>query len=392
MSLGPLVDRVGDAGAPHRLLYLVTEDWYFASHRLSLARAAVAAGYHVTVACRVRDHGSMLRAAGCEVVPFELSRSGLAPGTEWRAWRRLVALYRDRQPELVHHVALKPVLYGSFAAHRVGVPAVVNALAGLGYLVSSSSLKARLLRPVVAAALRRALRGERSRLIVQNPEDRSALLSAGLVEPGRIVLMRGAGVALDQFFPAPEPPGPPVVLLPARMLWAKGVGAFVEAARILHRRGITARFVLAGRTDPDNPTAVPGAQLQAWADSGEVEWWGHREDIAEVLRQSAVVCLPSTYGEGVPKALLEAAATGRAIITTDTPGCREVVRDGENGLLVPPGDLAALVVGLERLLRDPELRTHLGRMGRARAESEFAEADVIRPTLELYRELLDSAG
>ena len=289
-------------------------------------------------------------------------------------------------------MALKPVLYGSFAAHRAGVPAVVNALAGLGYLVpapaSRPGCSGRWWLPPCGAPSGANAVGSSSRI----PKIVASLLSAGLVEPEQIVLMRGAGVALDQFFPAPEPPGPPVVLLPARMLWAKGVGAFVEAARILRRRGITARFVLAGRTDPDNPTAVPGAQLQAWADSGEVEWWGHREDIAEVLRQSAVVCLPSTYGEGVPKALLEAAATGRAIITTDTPGCREVVRDRENGLLVPPGDLAALVDALDLLLSDPQLRTRLGRVGRARAESEFAEADVIRPTLELYRELLDSAG
>ena len=336
----------------------------------------------------------MLRAAGCEVVPFELSRSGLAPWTEWRAWRRLLALYLYRQPDLAHHVALKPVLERVVAVHRAGVPAVVNALAGLGYLVSSSSLKARLLRPVVAAALRRALRGERSRLIVQNPEDRGVLLSAGLVEPEQIVLMRGAGVALDQFFPAPEPPGPPVVLLPARMLWAKGVGG-LRGGRAHppternHRPLRAGRSNRSGQPDRRARRTAPGALANENPQAPVVGApGGHRGGAAA----ERLVCLPSTYGEGVPKALLEAAATGRAIITTDTPGCREVVRDRENGLLVPPGDLAALVDALDLLLSDPQLRTRLGRVGRARAESEFAEADVIRPTLELYRELLDSAG
>lgn len=373
-----------------RLLYLVTEDWYFASHRLPLARAAVAAGYHVTVACRVREHGEALRQAGCEVVPFVLSRAGMAPWREWGAWRQLVALYREHRPDLVHQVALKPVLYGSAAAHRAGRVAVVNALAGLGYLASSRTLKARILRPAVWAALRRALHGERHRLIVQNPEDRDVLLAAGLVAPEQLVLMRGVGVALDLFVPSPEPPGPPVVLLPARMLWAKGVGEFVAAARLLRQRGLEARFVLAGRADTDNPTAVPLAQLDRWAAGGEVEWWGHREDIAAALRECAVVCLPTTYGEGVPKALLEAAASARPIVATDTAGCREVVRDGSNGLLVPPHDVPALGEALAKLLADPALRARMGAAGRARAEADFDEQVIVRHTLRLYAELLES--
>jgi len=381
-----------DAGAPPpaapaRILYLVTDDWYFASHRLPLARAAVAAGYDVTIACRVREHGAQLRAAGCSVVPFEISRSGIAPWTEWRCWHR-VALYRERQPDLVHHVALKPVLYGSFAARAAGVPNVVNALAGLGFLASSPSLKARLLRPVVGLALRGALRSERSRLIVQNPDDRAVLLSTGIVQAAQVILMGGVGVALDHFAPASEPPGPPIVLLPARMLWSKGIGIFVDAARTLRHQGVQARFVLAGRADPDNPAAVPVAQLQAWVAAGAIEWWGHREDVADVLRQSAVVCLPSTYGEGVPRGLLEAAATGRPIITTDTPGCRDVVHHDVSGLLVPPGDAAAFAAAVERLLRDPELRARFGAAGRALAVAEFSEERPIRRTLQLYRELL----
>ncbi len=387
----PPTEHLGQ-GVSRRLLYLITEDWYFASHRLSLAKAAIASGYQVTIACRVRDHGEALRAAGCTVVPFEISRSGTHPWREWRTWRRLVALYRKHAPDLVHHVALKPVLYGSFAAQEVGVPAVVNALAGLGYLASSPSLKARLLRPAVGAALRRALRGERSRLILQNPDDLGLPLSHGLVHERQVVLIPGVGVALDQFCPDPEPPGPPLVVLPARMLWSKGVGTFVEAARTLRGKAIVARFVLLGRADPDNPAAVPLEQLQAWAANGDVEWWGHREDVADVLRQSAVVCLPSTYGEGVPKALLEAAAAGRPIIATDTPGCREVVREGENGILVPRGDVAAFANAVERLLRDSALRARFGAAGRRRAEAEFSEEIPIRRTLELYHELLDPAG
>jgi len=368
------------------LLFLVTEDWYFVSHRLELARAAVARGYRVVVATRVGRHGAAIRAAGCELRPLGWRRSGNTPFSHLQAYREIVALYREVAPTLVHHVALKPVLFGSAAAHRTGVPRVVNAIAGLGSGFTSRSWRSRGMRPLLAFLLRRALRGERQRVIVQNRDDMEVLIRSGIVSPAQVALVRGAGVEPSHYGP-PEPVAPPAVVLVGRMLWAKGVGDLVAAARAIRDRGIAARFVLVGDTDPDNASAVPRQQLERWHAEGVVTWLGHREDIPEVLRQAAVFCLPTRYGEGIPRSLLEAAATGLALVVTDAPGCREVVRDGETGVLVRPGDHAALVAALERVLVDPALRARLGRAARVAVEREFAVEGVIRQTLDVYRQL-----
>jgi len=370
-----------------RLLYLVSEDWYFCSHRLPLAAAAREAGFDVSVATRVREHAGEIRRAGVEPIPIGLSRRSVNPYRELRALREIVRTYRAAKPDIVHHVALKPVIYGSLAARLAGVPAVVNALAGLGYLFSSRDRRARLVRPVVEAAFRALLDRPGSQLVVQNPDDLRLLLRERVVGAERAVLIRGSGVDTTRFVPAPEPEGVPLVVLPARMLRDKGVFEFVAAAEQLRAAGVAARFALVGDPDPDNPASIPAATLQRWSDGGAVEWWGWRDDMVEVFHQSHIVCLPS-YREGLPKALIDAAACGRAIVTCDVPGCREVVREGENGLLVPPRDSAALAAALGRLLGDAKLRQAMGIRGRARAVAEFSVERVIEQTLGLYRELL----
>jgi glycosyltransferase involved in cell wall biosynthesis len=363
-----------------RLLFLVTEDWYFCSHRLPIARAAKAAGYEVGVACRVQDHAARIEEAGIALHPLkDLSRSSRHPLRETAALREITALYRALRPDLVHHVALKPVIYGSIAARRAGVPAVVNAMAGLGYVFSSRDVKARLARPVVGAALRALIERPRSRLIVQNQDDADHLGVANTV------VIAGSGVDLDAFAAAPQPPGVPLVVLPARMLRDKGVVEFVEAARRLKGEGVVARFALVGAPDEENPAAIPQAQLRAWVSEGAVEWWGWREDMAAVFRESALVCLPS-WREGLPKALIEAAATGRAIVSCDVAGCREVVREGETGFLVPPRDPLALGAALRKLIDAPALRAEMGRKGREHA-ARFSTSMVVERTLDLYREL-----
>ncbi|MFO0590428.1 MAG: glycosyltransferase family 4 protein [Polyangiaceae bacterium] len=378
--------------APPLLLYVVTEDWYFASHRLTLARAAAQAGYRVAVACRIHEHEEALRAAGCEVIPFRFARSGTDPTQEIRTYLRLAALYRERRPALVHHVAMKPVLYGSYAAWQTRVPGVVNAINGLGMLSTGQDPKTRLLRAAVVTALGRVNRRPNVRVLVQNPEDERMVAATGIAAPQQITRLPGVGVDLSRFAPSPEPSGDPLVLLSARMLFAKGVGTFVEAAQILKAEGVRARFVLAGRADPENPTSVPESQLKDWGLSGAVEWWGHCVSMHKVLQNAAIVCLPSAYGEGIPKALLEAAAAARPIVTTNTPGCREVVRPGETGLLVPPKDPVALAAALRDLLSDPEKRARFGAAGRAMAEAEFDERAVIQKTLGVYATLLRRAG
>ncbi len=365
-----------------KLLFLVTEDWYFVSHRLPLARAAREAGYAVTVAAREGRHGQAIRDAGLEFIPFELSRRGGNPVLEIA---RLVRLYRRVGPDIVHHVALKPVFYGSVAARLAGVPWVVNAVAGLGWLFTSAGWGARIARPALHGLLARWLSASGSRGIVQNPDDLALLAAAG-VPRGHLRLIRGAGVDTTLFAPAPAAPPPVTVMLVARMLWAKGVGEFVAAAKRLHSDGVAARFVLVGEPDPANPAAVPDATLRAWQGRDGIEWWGRREDMAAVLRQAHIACLPS-YREGLPKSLLEAAACGLPIVTSDTPGCREVVQEGDNGLLVPVRDTQALAAALKKLILDADLRRRMGERSRERALAEFSQELVIGQTLALYREL-----
>ena len=366
-----------------KLLFVVTEDWYFVSHRLPLAVAAQAAGFDVAVATRAGQQADAIRNAGIRLIPFALSRRGGNPLAEVMAlWR----LYRRERPDLVHHVALKPVMFGALAAWLARVPAQVNAVAGLGWLFTSSSRIVRLVRPLLRWVLARLLNRPHSLTIVQNPEDQALLERSG-VSASRLRLIRGAGVDLQIFYPVIPPVEPVCIVLVARMLWDKGVGEFVEAARRLTASKVNARFVLVGDPDPANPASVPESTLRNWHGQHGVEWWGRREDMPAVLQAAHIACLPSSYGEGLPKSLLEAAACGLPIVTTDAPGCREVVRDGVNGLLVPVRDAAALAAALEKLIGDAALRCRMGEQSRVRAETEFGLETVIAQTLAVYREV-----
>jgi len=373
--------------AAPRLLYFVTEDWYFCSHRLGLARAAKHAGFDVTVVTRVQQHGDKIAAEGFRLIPINLLRRGRNPWREFKTILELVRIYRAERPDILHHVALKPVLYGSLAALLARVRAVVNALAGLGYVFTSSHWKARTLRPFILFAYRLLLNRANTRVIVQNPDDLHLLTKGGVLNQARAVLIRGSGVDLRVFYPVPEPSGIPVIIFASRMLRDKGVGEFVEAARFLRDSGVNCRFVLVGDGDAENPASVPAAELAEWQHSGIVEWWGRRDDMHNVLSQAHVVCLPS-YREGLPKVLIEAAACGRSIVTTDVPGCREIVRHGENGLLVPVGDAMALSEALRKLIEDAPLRQKMGKRGREIAEADFSVAKIAQETLAVYRSLL----
>jgi len=365
-----------------KLLFVVTEDWYFVSHRLSIAMAAREAGYDVAVATRARKHVEMIQRAGVRVLPFELSRRAGNPVLELL---KLLSLYRREHPDIVHHVALKPVFLGALAARLAGIPAQVNAVAGLGWLFISRSLMARWMSPVIRFILARLLSAPRCRVIVQNPDDADLLKKSGVTE-SHMRMIRGVGVDTSEFSPFPESPEPICVVLASRILWDKGVGEFVEAARQLKKEGVKASFILVGNPDLDNPASVPEATLNAWQKEEVVEWWGHRDDMVAIFHAAHIVCLPS-YREGLPKVLLEAAACGRPIVTTDVPGCREVVREGENGLLVPVRNAQALSEALSCLIKNPELRSQMGRRSREIVLKEFSSEKVIAQTLSLYKEL-----
>ena len=370
-----------------KLLYFVTEDWYFCSHRLALAIAAQKAGYEVVVVTRVNQHAELIRSHGLKLIHFELSRRSRNPFIEFGMIWRLLRVYREEQPDIVHHVALKPVLYGSIAARLTGVPAVVNALAGLGFLFISKHFQARVIRLLVESAFRLLFNDPNVRVIFQNPDDMALLTSHGVLVTKQGVLIRGSGVCTLQFNVTPEVYGLPLVVLASRMLWDKGIAEFVEAVRQLRGQGVAARFALVGEGDPDNPASISNKQLSQWQNEGIIEWWGQRDDMPRVFAQSHIVCLPS-YREGLPKVLVEAAACGRPIIATDVPGCREIVHDGENGLLVPAKDFYALANALRQLIDNPSLRIVMGKRGREIVESKFSIEHVVTQTLTLYKELI----
>lgn len=380
--------REATPGRRPRVLFLITEDSYFVTHRLQLARRLLQHGYDIFLVTRIRRHGEVIRREGITLIESSLRREGRNPFRELMSIWQLKRIYQHVRPDIVHHVGVKPLLYGSMAAKLARVPAMVTAFAGLGYVFTSADVRARVMRGAIVPAARLLVNGSRSRIIVQNLDNEASLVAAGVASPSRVVLVRGAGVDLIEFAPSEELPGVPLVVLPARLLWDKGVGEFVGAARLLRNAGVEARFALVGAPDPANPEAVSDQQLATWKREGVVEVWGNRDDMPEVLRQSHIVCLPS-YAEGLPKSLLEGAAAARAIVTTDVPGCREIVKEGENGLTVPARDVDVLAGALRRLIEDAALRRRMGEKGRQIVEQEFAIEHVVRDTLAIYEELLE---
>ena len=370
------------------LLYVVNIPRFFVSHRLPLALAARERGFDVHIATSIQDQPSaqIIRDSRLPLHPLPISQHGINPFAELRAILALTQLYRRLQPDLLHHVSIKPVLYGGIAARISGRERVVQAMSGLGYVFVSDAPKARLLRFVTAPLFRAATASPGARMIFQNADDQRRFVDGGLIAERKSVLIRGSGVDERRFSPRPEPrAGLPIVLFAGRLLWQKGLGDFVRAARRFRGR---ARFRIVGYEEATSPLSVPRAQLREWADEGVIEWLGRRDDMPRVYAEANIVCLPSTYGEGVPKVLIEAAACGRACITTDSPGCRDIVRHDVNGLLIPPGHLEALVAALDRLISDGELRSRMGARGRQIALDGFTLRQVTDETIALYDALL----
>jgi glycosyltransferase involved in cell wall biosynthesis len=373
---------------------VISEDWFFWSHRRALALAAHDAGYTVMVAAPERAHADAIRGLGFELVPLRaLDRSSRRLRQEWRTLRELVGIYRRTRPDLVHHVTIKPVLYGSMAARLAGVPAVVNGIYGLGHVFSGRGLRAGVLRAAVTAAYGVTFRllGRRLRVTFENAADRDRFLRLGICRPAQATVIRGMGFDPAVFHPRPLPTAEPVIMMAGRLLWSKGVGLLVDAVGRARAQGTACRLVLVGAPDTGNPAAVPEAQLNAWHRAGAAEWWGHRSDMAETLGKASIVALPSVYAEGLPKILIEAAAVGRPLIASDIPGCREIVRHGENGYLVAPGDVDGLADCVARLAGDATLRERFGRRSRE-ISADFTDAVVNRQTLEVYDDLLAGAG
>jgi glycosyltransferase involved in cell wall biosynthesis len=384
-------DRVQpqDAGGEGRrahIAFVVTEDWFFASHFLPMARAAVAAGHTVSVVTRVRAHREAIAATGARVVALEAERSSLNPMAAGYAAGQLAAILKALKADIVHCIALRGILVGGAAAMLAGIPSRVYALTGLGLIGARRDRTGRLARAALRLLIRGSLETARTRYLFENPDDATLL---GLdPESPKVAVVGGAGIDPEAWVPDALPSHPPLrIALTARMLWSKGIDTAVEAAQLARAEGASLELALYGAPDPSNRRAIPESTLREWSRDGVV-WHGPTDDVAGALARAHVACLPSRGGEGLPRALLEAAASGRAILTTDVPGCRTLVRDGIEGLVVPPDDPRALAAAMVRLAADPALVARMAAAARARIiTGGFTEAAVTARVLRLYAEL-----
>jgi glycosyltransferase involved in cell wall biosynthesis len=369
-----------------KIVLFANTDWYLYNFRLSLAKELRVHGHEVILVSAPGPFEPLLQESGFHWVPFPLSRQGINPFYELRTLWRLTRLYHQLGPDIVHHFTIKPVLYGSIAAHVLGIHGIINSITGLGHLFIDPEPITRLLRRLASWLYRLYLRG--TEVIFENPEDRRIFIEWKFIKPGQAHLILGTGVDVERFRPTDKENNPPIVLFSSRMLVTKGILEYVDAIRILKKKGIQARFALAGNTDAGNPASIPEEQIEAWKQSGLVEWWGWQSDMPAALARTDIFCLPS-YREGVPNALLEATACGLPIVTTDTPGCRDVVTHGVNGLLVPVKNAQAIADALELLIGDPELRRRMGNAGREIAVN-FSDIKINRETLAVYSLLTNS--
>ncbi len=369
-----------------QLLLVVNCPAYFLSHRLPVALGAKQAGYEVHVATMAGDMVNGIVALGFVHHELPLSRGGMNPRQELFSFFALYKLFRKLKPNLTHLVTIKPVLYGGLAARLAGVPGMVVAVPGLGFMFVAKGLKATLIRQAVKRLYRLVFGKRNLRVIFQNADDRNTLLGLGALATEKIVLIPGSGVDLTQYFPNTEPNKPPVVIMAARLLRDKGVGEFAEAACNIKQQGIVARFLLAGEIDPNNPESMTDDEMAQIKAQGNVEALGYRDDIPALFAASSIVVLPS-YREGLPKMLIEAAASGCAVVTTDAPGCRDAIEADVTGLLVPVRDVDALTDAIKSLLQDPVRCKAMGKAGRQRAERLFDIDDVVATHMRIYDEL-----
>lgn len=370
---------------PPRLLYVASEDWYFLAHRLPMARAARDAGYEVHVATRVVDGAAAIEAEGFKLHPIPFRRGRVALFSALNTVFTLRRLHHDVAPAIAHHVALQVIVLGSLASLGRLTP-VVNAFTGFGFIFTSDTMKARLLRPVIVVLLRRLCMRKKTVVLVENPDDRDALVSLGIMSD-HITVIPGSGVDVGRFQPMAEPAGTPTVAFVGRLLEDKGIRTLVAAIRLLNSRAHTVDLVIAGDVDPANPASVSASELADWTRDPNIRWAGHVKDIAEIWAQAHIAVLPSRR-EGLPMALVEAAACGRPLIATDVPGCREVVIGDKTGLLVRLDDTASLANAIKQLADSQPLRQRYGVAARRLAVEKFSAGTVGDQITQLYKNLV----
>lgn len=370
-----------------RLLFVVNVDWFFVSHRLPIAIEALEKGYEVHLACSFTDKADYLKSLGIHLHEITFSRSGLGMLSELRTLVSLVRLFQKLKPDILHTVTIKPVLYGGIASRLAGVPAMVSAVSGLGFVFVAETFKAKITKEIVRLLYGFAFRHQNMKVIFQNSSDRDILVGAVNLSASKVSMISGSGVDLGEYTYQPEPENCRYIVMASRLLKEKGVFQFVNAARLLKKKGFAFEFLLVGVPDSGNPNSVSIAELEEWKAEGVIQVLGFRADVKDIFVNASMVVLPSFYGEGLPKVLIEAAACGRPIITSDNPGCRDAVIDGETGIVVPIKDEVKLAEAIEYLANNKEIRLRMGQKARLLAETEFDINCVVDKHLKIYAEL-----
>ena len=370
-----------------RVLFVITEDWALISHRLHLVDAAIEAGFEVGLATRINKHYSLLKTHGVKIFKWKIQRGSLNPFREIMVLLSLYKILWLFRPDIIHAVAQKPVIYTGLAKMFYNQVAFIATLGGVGFIFNSNSLKAMFLRPFIKTLLKIALMGEKTRLILQNKDNINTIKCLNVLNERNIRIVRGAGVEIEKFVPSQMPKGTPIVILPGRMLWDKGVGEFIRVAQRIKDRKIDVRFVLVGDIDLHNPASVSQAQIDKWVDYGMIEQWSRCDDMEKVYQHVSIVCLPS-YSEGLPKVLIEAGSCSRPVVAFDVPGCREVVQNAVNGFLVEFGNEHALETALINLINDNKLCKEMGLKGRKIAETEYSDVIINAQTFNIWNEVI----
>ena len=375
----------------NKLFFIVSEDKSFWSHRLSLALSAIDAGYDVTLVSNFNKLESKIKNRGVNVININFVRSSKHPFTDLKNIFKLIFILRKEKPDIIHNVALKTILIASIAGLFSKKMVIINAFTGLGYVFSSDQLHAKLIRYFIKPIFKLLFRRSNYWTIFQNPDDMNLFERLGLINLNQSTLIRGSGVETNKFIQSDDLNKIPVVMLASRMLWDKGVGEFVKVAKRAYKNKINAEFMLVGGIDNDNPMSIPLSTLNQWVSNGDVQWEGHSDNMPDMLASASIVCLPS-YREGLPKVLLEAAAIGRPLIASDGPGCREIVRDKYNGLLVKMRDADSLYEAVLMLVNNRKMRETMGRNSRTLVETELSTTIINTQTIELYRRVVNASN
>ena len=369
----------------NKIMYVVNVDWFFISHRLPIALNASKNGYEVHLVCVDTGKCDLLENLGLRVHRIKMSRSGIHLLSELKSLFSIFLIIRSVKPDIIHGITIKSVVYSSLISRIFGVPKRVFSICGLGYVFIDSSSTAMLLRKIISRLLKLGLYNSNSTVIFQNATDRKLFVDHNIVHPSSACLIRGSGVDLSEYVYSPIKGGRPSVIFLARLLKDKGVIEFCEAVKILKDNYPSVDFVLVGDLDLENPNSMSSEELNSYVNDGFVRYIGYREDIPQVISSSSIVVLPS-YREGLPKSLIEAAACGRAVVTTDVPGCRDAILPNETGLLIPAKSILDLARAIEKLLLDPEMTSEMGKRGRQFAEDVFSIEDVIKKHMEIYEQ------